>query len=142
MIRHATNTDFYELAELYLDASLIAHPFIDPDYIARDMRHLREHRLPLEQAFLWEQQGDIAGYIALEGTRINGLFIKVEHQRKGIGRALVEHVKQLHDELRVKVFQENYQAQRFYFAMGFEILPEAEAPADGPHAQYCMRWPV
>ncbi len=142
MIRHATNTDFYELAELYHDASLIAHPFIDPDYIARDMRHLREHRLPLEQAFLWEQQGDIAGYIALEGTRINGLFIKVEHQRKGIGRALVEHVKQLHDELRVKVFQENYQAQRFYFAMGFEIVPGAEAPADGPHAQYCMRWPV
>ncbi|MEX0624716.1 GNAT family N-acetyltransferase [Saccharospirillum sp.] len=142
MIRHATNTDFYELAELYHDASLIAHPFIDPDYIARDMRHLREHRLPLEQAFLWERHGDIAGYIALEGTRINGLFIKVDHQRQGIGRQLVEHVKQLHDELRVKVFQENYQAQRFYFAMGFEIVPETEAPTDGPNAQYCMRWPV
>jgi putative acetyltransferase len=141
MIRHATNTDFHELAELYHDASLIAHPFIDPEYIARDRRHLSEQRLPLEQAFLWERQGNIEGYIALDGTRINGLFIRVEHQRKGIGRTLVEHVKQLHDQLRVKVFQENYQAQRFYFAMGFEVVPEAETPQDGPHAQYCMRWP-
>jgi putative acetyltransferase len=142
MIRHATNTDFYELAELYLDASLIAHPFIDPAYIARDRRHLREHRLPLEQAYLWEEKGEIAGYIALEGTQINGLFIKVEYQRQGVGRSLIEHAKQLHDQLRVRVYQENYQAQRFYFAMGFEVVPEVGTPEDGPHAQYCMRWPV
>lgn len=141
MIRHATNTDFRELADIYHDASLIAHPFIDPAYIARDARALREDRLPLEEAFLWEHPGEICGFISLTGPRINGLFVKVHRQRVGIGTALVDHAKQLHDHLDVRVFIDNYVAQRFYFAQGFDVVEEGAHP-DLPFDEYRMRWPV
>lgn len=140
MIRHATNTDFRELADIYHDASLIAHPFIDPAYIVLDSVALREDRLPLEEAFLWEVRGEIAGYISLTGPHINGLFVKVDRQRRGIGRALVDHAKQLHDHLEVRVFKENYLAQRFYHAMGFEVFDERDHP-ELTHEEYRMRWP-
>lgn len=140
MIRHATNTDFRELADIYHDASLIAHPFIDPAYIALDKVALREDRLPLQEAFLYEYPGEIAGYISLTGPHINGLFVTVSRQRQGIGRALIEHAKQLHDHLDVRVFQENYSAQRFYYALGFDVLEERSHP-QLPHDEYLMHWP-
>lgn len=141
MIRHATNTDFRELADLYMDASLLAHPFIDPDYLALDKVALREVRLPLEEAFVYEQPGEILGFIALQGPEIKGLFVKADQQRKGIGRALVDYAKDLHDHLDVRIFQENYTAQRFYYALGFEIAEEGAHNAL-PHPEYRMRWPA
>lgn len=141
MIRHATNTDFRELADIYHDASLIAHPFIDPEYIARDAVSFREDQLPLQEAFLWEHPGEIQGYISLTGPRINGLFVKVHCQRRGIGTALIDHAKQLHDHLELRVFKDNYIAQRFYFAQGFEVVEEGPHP-DLPFNEYLMRWPA
>lgn len=141
MIRHATNTDFRELADIYHDASLIAHPFIDPAYLARDAVALREDRLPLQEAFLWEYPGEICGFISLTGPLINGLFVTVDRQRQGIGTALVDHAKQLQDHLEVRVFRDNYIAQRFYFAQGFEVTEEGEHP-NLPFDEYRMRWPA
>ena len=139
MIRQATTTDFPELADIYHDASLIAHPFIDPQFIARDRLHVRDELLPLNQSYLVERNGDILGYISLTEHHVNGLFVKVEHQREGIGRSLIEYAKERHPHLELCCFIDNYQAQRFYHAMDFEIVQE-QHNRELKFDEYVMRW--
>jgi len=52
MIRQATPTDFPEFADIYHDASLIAHPFIDPAFVAKDKQGVRGECLPLDALFV------------------------------------------------------------------------------------------
>jgi putative acetyltransferase len=139
MIRQATNTDFPELADIYHDASLLAHPFIDPEFIAKDRHRVRDEYLPLNQSFVYEKYGNILGFISLTGDHINGLFIKIDAQRLGIGTALLNHVKERHNKLELCCFVDNYSAQRFYFAQQFEIVTE-QKNEELPFEEYVMRW--
>jgi putative acetyltransferase len=139
MIRQATNTDFPELADIYHDASLIAHPFIDPEFVVKDARRVRDEHLPLSESFVFEVHGEIQGFVSLSKDHINGLFVKSDHQRKGIGRQLLAHIKERHALLELCCFVDNYQAQRFYHAQDFEVVheqPNGEVPFD----EYLMRW--
>jgi putative acetyltransferase len=139
MIRQATETDFPELADIYHDASLIAHPFIDPEFIVRDKHRIRDELLPLNQSYVFEVKGEILGFISMSDTHINGLFVKVDHQRKGIGRDLLNHVKDRNSALELCCFMDNYQAQRFYHAQDFEIVKE-QTHAELPFDEYLMQW--
>lgn len=139
MIRQATNTDFAELADIYHDASLIAHPFIDPEFVAKDKHRVRDELLPLNESFVFERGGEILGFISMSQHHINGLFVKADQQRKGIGRALLDHVKDRHQALELCCFVDNYEAQRFYHAQDFEIVQEREND-ELPHDEYVMRW--
>ena len=139
MIRQATNTDFPELADIYHDASLLAHPFIDPAYIAKDRHRVRDEYLPLNESFVFEKQGNILGFISLTRDHINGLFVKVDAQRLGIGSALLHHAKERHDKLELCCFVDNYNAQRFYFSQDFEVV-SGQINEELPFDEFLMRW--
>jgi len=139
MIRQATTTDFRELADIYHDASLIAHPFIDPEFIAKDRQRVRDELLPLNESYLFEKSGEIVGFISISAKHINGLFVSVSNQRSGIGSALVNHSKERHPWLELCCFTDNYTAQRFYHAQGFEVISERSHPKL-PFDEYLMRW--
>lgn len=139
MIRQATTTDYPELADIYHDASLLAHPFIDPEFIAQDKHRVRDEYLPLNESYVYEQQGQILGFVSLTKTHINGLFVHVDHQRSGIGRALIDHAKERHSELELCCFIDNYLAQRFYYALGFEVVQE-QTNKELPFDEYLMHW--
>ncbi|MDN3647472.1 GNAT family N-acetyltransferase [Reinekea marina] len=139
MIRQATNTDFPELADIYHDASLLAHPFIDPEFIAKDRHRVRDEYLPLNQSYVYEKHRQILGFISLTQSHINGLFVSVDEQRKGIGSDLIEHAKERHEQLELYCFADNYKAQRFYFSQGFEVTGE-QKNAHLPFDEYIMRW--
>jgi putative acetyltransferase len=139
MIRQATTTDFPELADIYHDASLIAHPFIDPEFVARDRHRVRDELLPLNQSYVYEVNGDILGFISMTENHINGLFVKVDEQRKGVGRDLLNHVKDRHEAIELCCFIDNYEAQRFYHAQDFEVIQE-QTNLELPFDEYLMRW--
>lgn len=139
MIRQATNTDFPELADIYHDASLLAHPFIDPEFIANDKHRVRDEYLPLNQSYVYEINGHILGFISMTQSHINGLFVKVDSQRQGIGSSLINHVKERHKQLELLCFTDNYQAQRFYFSQLFEVAGE-QKNEHLPFEEYIMRW--
>ncbi|TCS43924.1 GNAT family N-acetyltransferase [Reinekea marinisedimentorum] len=139
MIRQATTTDYPELADIYHDASLIAHPFIDPEFIRKDRRRVRDEYLPLNQSYLSERNGEVLGFVSTTNDHINGLFIKVDYQRQGIGSSLIDHLKERHQLLELCCFVDNYQAQRFYHYHGFEIVRE-QANKELPFDEYVMRW--
>jgi putative acetyltransferase len=140
MIRQATPTDFAELAEIFHDASLISHPFIDPEFIVTEKHRLQNEHLPLGEAYVYAHSGAIQGFISMTRNHINGLFVRADHQRTGIGTKLLRHVKERHDNIKLRCFVDNYQAQRFYHAQGFEITEEHRHP-QLENDEYVMQWP-
>ena len=61
---------------------------------------------------------------------IHRLVVHPDHFRKGIGRALVEHIEEIAgtgDRITVSTGAKNVPARRLYRSLGFEEMKEAEA---------------
>ena len=67
-----------------------------------------------------ESGGALTGFIALDGPRIQSLYVLGSAQNAGIGRALLDWAKTDRARLELWTFQANEAAQRFYLANGFE----------------------
>ena len=65
-----------------------------------------------------EQSGsereEILGFIGLNGEYIEGIFVSHEAQSCGIGKALMDHVKERKQKLLLSVYKKNRRALNFY----------------------------
>ena len=86
-----------------------------------------------------EQKDQILGFAGLTGSYIAGLFVKEEWQSHGIGKMIIDRIKEEKDSLELHVFAENEGAVRFYIREGFEILEEQRNPDTGK-LEYRMVW--
>ena len=81
------------------------------------------------------------GFIAMQSSTIQGLFVAPSERGKGIGGFVINHLKETYKELRLWVLEANHQAIEFYEALGFQHLPGGSAVAnefDLPEREY--RW--
>ncbi|AKB83099.1 Acetyltransferase [Methanosarcina barkeri 3] len=85
---------------------------------------MKEKYLPLAENFIFEEEGQISGFISLVGEHVCALFIAPEMQGRGIGRALLEHAKTLKGKLSLKVYKKNKHA--FYFYEKCEFVAAGE----------------
>ena len=62
----------------------------------------------------------IVGFLVLNSTELNHLYIDVDYQGLGLGSALLDGAKQNSpDGLELHTFQKNIRAQKFYESQGF-----------------------
>jgi GNAT superfamily N-acetyltransferase len=80
----------------------------------------------LERAELWvvaEEDRRIVGFAGVSGNELTHLYTDPPAQNRGVGTALLDHVKSLRPErLHLWVFQKNRGARRFYERHGFELV--------------------
>lgn len=70
-----------------------------------------------------EQDGRIAGFMALNGIELNALYVTQAARGAGIGATLLAHAQAQTAILELWTFQANKGAQRFYLRHGFsEVL--------------------
>lgn len=124
MIRNYRKTDLEEMARIWYEASVTAHSFVPVSFWASQRNAMKEMYLPLAENFIFEENGQPAGFISLVGEKICALFVAPEMQGKGIGRALLEHAKALRGRLSLKVYRENKRAFQFYKKYGFVAVGE------------------
>ena len=92
-----------------------------------DRRFLREVVLPEQEVWVAIADDVVAGFTAL-GTRegvefMEHLYVTPEHQRRGIGTALMERAKERRPAgFRLWVFQRNTGARAFYEQHGFRVV--------------------
>jgi ribosomal protein S18 acetylase RimI-like enzyme len=73
-----------------------------------------------------ESDGVVAGFLALDGTSVQSLYVSVAEQGKGIGGALLVQAQEGQERLELWTFQANEDAQRFYRAHGFTAAERKE----------------
>ncbi len=140
MIRKWPNTDFSPLLTLWMESTIFARPFIEVRYWQESEALVREEYLPMAKTWVWEEQGELQGFISvMDAQFIGALFVRPAAIGRGIGTALMTFVQQRFSRLSLEVYQKNQRAVDFYHAQGFRI--EGSAWQDETrHPTWIMNW--
>jgi putative acetyltransferase len=131
MIRAYRPSDCSAVLDVWAAASAVAHPFLSKEFVSSERRTIAELHLPGAETWVWVAGERVLGFIAMLGNEIGGLFVDPDHHGRGIGRALVDHVRKSRDQLEVEVFRENALGRAFYAAYGFVENHESVHSATG-----------
>ena len=138
MIRELQKADINKVADIWLDTNLQAHHFIPAQYWKSNFDSVKE-LLPQAEVYVYENGQKIQGFIGLNGEYIEGIFVSGEIQSQGIGKLLLNFVKDRRSKLSLNVYQKNPQAIHFYQREGFQIQCESLDGATG-EKDYVMIW--
>ena len=138
MIRKLRKTDLDEVAYIWLHTNKKAHDFIAETYWDEHFEMV-EGMLGDAEIYVFEEQGQIKGFVGLDGEYIAGIFVREKEQSLGIGKQLLDFVKSLKGQLKLNVYQKNERAIKLYTREQFEIQDEQTDEATG-EAEYLMLW--
>lgn len=116
MIRLFEFRDLDRIMEIWLEGNLKAHPFIKEEYWRQNYETVRSV-LPNAEAYVFEEDGEVQGFIGMDAEYIAGLFVAEGHWGQGIGHQLISEVKWL----SLHVYEKNTGAVAFYQAEGFRV---------------------
>jgi len=124
MIRKNRDQDLDDLLAAWASASEIAHPFLTQEFLASERQNIPHLYLPNAETWVFDDSGRVVGFIALLGNKVGAIFVHPSHQRRGVGRQLMDKARELRGELVVEVFRENTIWRAFYTKYGFETIVE------------------
>ncbi len=140
MIRKYKSADEQKIIDLWLEASLQAHPFVADDYWREMQASVRDYYLPNTDTFVFEDKHKIKGFISvLDGSYIGALFVAPQHQGHKTGSKLLKFVQKRYPLLSLNVFVKNPRAINFYQRNGFKIIAEQTDPST-KEAELRMSW--
>ena len=140
-IRRLEQKDIDKVVELWYDTSVIAHDFIPAEYWENNREVMSKEYLPNSETYLVEQDNEILGFVAMVDNFLAAIFVKTTTQGKGIGRLLLDYVKNLNDTIQLKVYSKNVKTVQFYKKNGFKILAENVEEETG-ELEYLMEWNI
>lgn len=121
MIRVYRTADCERVVEVWERATALAHPFLSQEFVEQERTAIRQSYLPVAETWVWEDDGQIFGFISLLENEIGAIFVDPTFGRRGVGRALVDTARALRGELEVEVFEKNLIGRAFYNKLGFEF---------------------
>lgn len=123
-LRRARLEDADAIADIHTSARREAMPWLPVLHSDDETRGwVAEIVLPNQDVWVAEVDGEVVGYVSINGAELNDLYIRPGYQGRGIGTALLEQAKgRSPDELSLWAFQRNAGARRFYERHGFEAV--------------------
>ena len=138
MIRKMQNIDINRVADIWLKTNLKAHYFISEQYWTSNYELVKE-MMSQAEVYVYEDDKMIQGFVGLRNEYIEGIFVSNEMQSCGIGKLLLDYIKNKKIRLRLNVYQKNNRALSFYQREGFDIQCEGLDDATG-EKEYTMLW--
>ena len=138
MIRELQKADINKVTDIWLDTNVTAHSFISSQYWQNNFELVKELLLQAT-VYVYEQNQEIQGFIGLNDEYIEGIFVSDEMRSQGIGKLLLDFVKNRKAKLSLNVYQKNTRAIHFYQREGFAIRCEGVDEATG-EKEYVMTW--
>lgn len=138
MIRKFEKNDIDGVMQIWLSGNLDAHSFISDEYWKSNYNLVQEQ---IQQAdiFVYEDNSRIYGFIGIVEGYIAGIFVDKDYRNHGIGKMLIEYVKQYYDVLTLNVYRKNERAVSFYHRQGFSTVSES-IDCDTNEVEYKMKW--
>ena len=140
MIRKLRENDLAAVIEIWLDSNIKAHYFIPKEYWISNYPAVKE-MLPQAEVYVYEEEDtqQIIGFIGLTENYIAGIFVQENAQSRGIGKQLLNYVKEIKTTLSLSVYQKNMRAISFYQREQFVIQREGLDEHTG-EMEYRMVW--
>jgi putative acetyltransferase len=111
-------------------------------FFYEDREYFRDHILKQNQVFVVEEEGRVIAFLAMREDFIDHLYVHPDAQRRGVGKALLAHARQLSPEhLWLYTLQINMNARSFYEKNGFtaEKFGISPPPESEPDVEYHWR---
>lgn len=130
---------------LWHETKIVAYPYLPLEQsrtIEEDTWFFSEHILPKSSIWLAVQDGEIAGFLALQGSYIDRLYVHPSRQGQGAGSALMAKAMTLSSSgLELHTHVQNEQARRFYERRGFRAVKFgiSPPPESAPDVEYHWR---
>lgn len=138
MIIELRKADINRVANIWLDTNITAHYFISAQYWKSNFELVKELLLQAT-VYVYEDNQEILGFIGLNDEYIEGIFVSDEMQSQGIGKILINYVKDKRKKLFLNVYQKNTRAISFYQREDFKIRCSGIDDATG-EKDYLMTW--
>ena len=138
MIRKLQNVDINKVADIWLKTNLEAHDFIPGQYWTSNYEAVKK-MLPQAEVYVYEDNKIIQGFVGVRDEYIEGIFVSGKMQSHGIGKALLDYIKDKKARLQLNVYQKNVRAMSFYKREGFTIQSEGLDEFIG-EKEYVMEW--
>ncbi len=123
MIRKMQNIDINRVADIWLKTNLKAHDFISEQYWTSNYELVKE-MMSQAEVYVYEDDKMIQGFVGLSNEYMERIFVSNEMQSCGIGKLLLDYIKNKKVRLRLNVYQKNARALSFYQREGFDIQSE------------------
>jgi putative acetyltransferase len=145
-VRRLIESESRAVVELWHHTKKDAYPYLPLEQARTpedDYTFFHQKLLPRCDIWVAEQKGRLVGFLAIQGSYIDRLYVSPNVQRVGIGSALIKHAMELSPTgLELHTHQKNMVARRFYekhglVAVHFGVSP---APESEPDVEY--RWRV
>ena len=138
--KRITKTDIDTVSQIWLDANRDAHDFIPAEYWENNFLPVKKMLLQAEvYVYMDERKNRIEGFVGLDQEYIAGIFVRKEARSGGIGKALLDFVKEKKQELTLNVYRKNERAVRFYEREGFQII-DRTVDKSTDEKEYLMKW--
>ena len=140
MIRESRNSDLSKVMKIWLNTNIKAHSFIGEEYWTGNFE-LVKGMMPQAELYVYEDidAGIIEGFIGIMDDYIAGIFVDDKVQSKGIGKQLLNYVKDRKRSLTLSVYQKNERAIKFYLRENFKIQSENVDESTG-EKEFVMTW--
>ena len=123
MVRQFKEEDKDQVMEIWLISNLQCHDFIPPKYWRSNYNEV-SRILNLATVYVYEEKGEILGFLGAMEDFVVGLFVKEKARGKGIGKDLLNAEKERQESLSLAAYEKNPRAIRFYMREGFKVQSE------------------
>lgn len=138
MIRKFEMKDTKRVMQIWLDVNIEAHNFVPGDYWLSNYQSVQEQLLQAD-IYVYEQDEEIQGFVGMMDDYLAGIFVDKKCRSMGIGKELLECVKQNYPAFSLNVYQKNRRAVDFYLREGLSIISNG-IDEDTSETDYTMVW--
>jgi putative acetyltransferase len=131
-LRRGTPDDVPRAVEIWRSAVDATHGFLSPEDRREIDALVAEQFLPNADVWLATDEADRPmGFMVIDGSAIEALFVDPLVHRQGYGTLLVEHAISLAPELTVDANEQASHALQFYLRRGFRIVGRSALDRQG-----------
>ncbi|MHC5310393.1 GNAT family N-acetyltransferase [Myroides sp. LJL116] len=131
MITRIYSKDYPRLMQIWENAVLGTHDFLQPEDFAYYKKHLHAYFEHVKLYGLFDPEGQILAFMGVCENQLEMLFVDNVCRRMGVGRSLLEYAIQKLGIEKVSVNEQNIQAVKFYSHLGFIVESRQEIDDQG-----------
>ncbi len=138
MIRKFEAKDTERIMQIWLEVNIETHHFVRSDYWLSQYQSVQEQLLQAD-IYVYEQDKKIQGFVGMMDDYLAGIFVDEKCRSMGIGKDLLECVKENYPVFTLNVYQKNRRAVDFYLREGVSVVSKG-IDKDTKEADYTMAW--
>ena len=131
IIRPGTPADVPRALAIWRAAVDATHGFLTPEDRAEIDILVAEEFLPKVDLWLADRDGEVLGFLVMDGEMIDALFVDPPVHGQGVGTALLEYALTLAPNAIVDASEQASNALPFYEARGFVRIGRSETDPQG-----------